>query len=234
MSYKNKKILAIVPARAGSKTVIRKNLKKIGRFSLIARAAKICDELDWLDEAIISTDDSEMQQEGVKFNLNAPFIRPTELASDEASAIDVWTHAFIETEKYYKTFFDISILLEPSSPFRKVEHVTKTVKKLIEGNFDSVFTVSKTDSKSHPFKQFIFNGDSIMFYDNRGENIVARQQLDEIYHRNGIAYAATRECLLQQKAIIGKKSSAICINETVVNIDTQFDLKFARFLFSSQ
>ena len=133
MSYKKKKILAIVPARSGSKSVFRKNLKKIGKFSLIARVAQICGELEWLDHSIISTDDTEMQNEGIKFNLDAPFIRPAELASDKSSAIDVWSHALIESEKYYKTVFNISILLEPSSPFRKSEHVTQTVEKLIEG-----------------------------------------------------------------------------------------------------
>lgn len=230
MAYKGKKILAVIPARGGSKGIYRKNLTKIGDFSLIAHAAQICSELDWLDNSIISTDDKKMSEEGIKFGLGAPFIRPKKLATDKASAIDVWKHAFIESEKHYNESYDISILMEPSSPFRKAKHITQTIEKLISGGFDSVLTVSETDSKSHPLKQLIFEGDYLEFYDDEGEKIVARQQLKSVYHRNGVAYSMTRECLLNQKAIIGKNTSAILINDYIVNLDTENDLFLAELL----
>ena len=68
------------------------------------------------------------------------------------------------------------------------------------------------------------------FYDDEGEKIVARQQLKSVYHRNGVAYSMTRECLLNQKTIIGKNTSAILINDYIVNLDTENDLFLAELL----
>ncbi len=70
------------------------------------------------------------------------------------------------------------------------------------------------------------------YYDPAGAQIIARQQLTPVYHRNGIAYAITRECLTEQKTIKGKRTGALVISGHVVNIDTPFDLKVADFLFS--
>ena len=81
------------------------------------------EQLEWLDQAIISTDDEEMKNEGIKFGLDAPFTRPAELATDGASALDVWKHALIESENYYNISFDITdsefvsgIVLNNNSP----------------------------------------------------------------------------------------------------------------------
>lgn len=230
MPHKGKTILAVVPARGGSKGISRKNLKLIDGISLIGHAARICAELNCLDRAIISTDDNKMRNEGIKFGLESPFLRPKKLATDKASALDVLIHATTESEKFYKETYDIIILLEPSSPFREANHIIKTITKLINGNYDSVLTVSETDSKGHPLKQLIFNNDKVTFYKNKAKNIITRQELSKTYHRNGVAYAMTRQCLIRQKSIIGKNASAIVINQFMPNIDTNSDLEFARYL----
>jgi CMP-N-acetylneuraminic acid synthetase len=105
----------------------------------------------------------------------------------------------------------------------------------VEGDFDAVWTVSETDSKSHPLKQLVLESDDRLdWYDPEGATIIARQQLKPVYHRNGIAYVITRSCLLEQKTIKGARTGAMIINEQVINIDTQYDLELANFLMSRQ
>jgi CMP-N-acetylneuraminic acid synthetase len=230
MSYKGYNVLAVIPARGGSKGIPRKNLCKAGGISLVARAVKFTKALMWIDRVVLSTDDREIAEEGRKYGAEVPFLRPLELAGDTSKSVDVWRHALIEAEKYYNTTFDISILLEPTSPFREPRHVEEVVKKLVDGDYNSVLTVSETDSKSHPLKQMVIKDNHVGYYDDAGKDIIARQQLTPVYHRNGVAYAVTRKCLVEQKTIIGSNASAVIIDEPLVNIDTEQDLKKAHFL----
>ena len=232
MSYKGYNVLAVIPARGGSKGIPRKNLCKAGGISLVARAVKFTKALMWIDRVVLSTDDREIAEEGRKYGAEVPFLRPLELAGDTSKSVDVWRHALIEAEKYYNTTFDISILLEPTSPFREPRHVEEVVKKLVDGDYNSVLTVSETDSKSHPLKQMVIKDNHVGYYDDAGKDIIARQQLTPVYHRNGVAYAITRKCLVEQKTIIGSNASAVIIDEPLVNIDTKHDLMIAQFLMS--
>ena len=230
MSYKGYNVLAVIPARGGSKGIPRKNLCKAGGISLVARAVKFTKALMWIDRVVLSTDDREIAEEGRKYGAEVPFLRPLELAGDTSKSVDVWRHALIEAEKYYNTTFDISILLEPTSPFREPRHVEEVVKKLVDGDYNSVLTVSETDSKSHPLKQMVIKDNHVGYYDDAGKDIIVRQRLTPVYHRNGVAYAVTRKCLVDQKMIIGSNPSAVIIDKPLVNIDTEQDLKRAQFL----
>jgi len=230
MSYKGYNILAVIPARGGSKGIPRKNLCKVDGISLVARAVKIAKSLTWIDKVVLSTDDREIAEEGRKYGAEVPFLRPSELAGDISKSVDVWRHALIEVEKYYNTSFEISILLEPTSPFREPRHMEEVVEKLVEGGYDSVLTVSETDSKGHPLKQMVIKDNRVGYYDDAGKDIIARQQLTPVYHRNGVAYAIMRKCLVEQKTIIGANASAVIIDEPLVNIDTEQDLEKAQSL----
>ncbi len=102
---------------------------------------------------------------------------------------------------------------------------------LINKKSDSVWTVSRSDSKMHPLKQLSINRNIINFYDKRGKKIIARQQLQNLYHRNGICYAIRRQTILKQKNIMGKFCIPLIINRITVNIDNYFDLKLANLLY---
>jgi CMP-N-acetylneuraminic acid synthetase len=108
--------------------------------------------------------------------------------------------------------------------------VTQTVEALLDGGLDAVWTVSETDSKAHPLKQLVLRDGQLEYYDPRGGAIIARQQLTPVYHRNGVAYAFTRECLLHQRTIKGARTGAVVIGDALVNIDTELDLAWAEFL----
>jgi CMP-N,N'-diacetyllegionaminic acid synthase len=160
-------------------------------------------------------------------------MRPDTLSGSTVGDWDVLHHALIELERLDSITYDIVVMLQPTSPSRTAAHVRDTVARLANNGLDAVWTVSETDSKAHPLKQFLVtdNGE-LQYYDPRGAEIVARQQLSPVYHRNGLAYAMTRSCLLDQKSIKGRRTGALIVRGDVVNIDTEFDLELANFLFS--
>jgi CMP-N,N'-diacetyllegionaminic acid synthase len=83
-------------------------------------------------------------------------------------------------------------------------------------------------------KQLVIRKDNLDYYDPAGANIIARQQLTPVYHRNGVAYAMTRDCILNKKNIMGDRTSFVIIDEPLVNIDTELDFKLAEFLLKSK
>ena len=158
-----------------------------------------------------------------------PFVRPEELSGDMVADWYVLHHALMECEKVDNSKYDVIVMLQPTSPLRRPEHVTATIEKLINGGYDAVWTVNETDSKGHPLKQLVIKGESLDYYDPAGADIIARQQLTPVYHRNGIAYAMTRDCIVRKKNIKGDRTSALIINDPSISIDTKEDLGLAEF-----
>jgi len=226
----NKTILIVVPARGGSKGIKLKNLQKIGGVSLVAKVGHIVNEISIVDRAIVSTDHKKIAEAARKSGLIVPFFRPIKLSGDRISDLEVLTQALLEIEKIDNIQYDIIVMLQPTSPSRTSDQVINTINKLLTTNADSVWTVSCTDSKAHPLKQLVIKNEEIHYYDKAGAKIIARQELTTTYHKNGIAYAMTRDCIINQKSIKGEKCIPLLINEPVVNIDTEFDLAFANFL----
>jgi len=224
-----KSILVVVPARGGSKGVKLKNIRKINDVPLVALVGHVVRQLPYVDRAVVSTDHPEIAKIAEKSGLDVPFMRPEQLSGDVVADGHVLHHALMECEKVDNRKFDIIIMLQPTSPFRKPFHVTETVEKLIKGRYDAVWTVSETDSKAHPLKQLVIRKDILDFYEPAGANIIARQQLTPVYHKNGVAYVMTRDCILN-KEIKGGRTSFVVIEELMVNIDTEFDFKLAEFI----
>ena len=150
---KNKSILAVIPARGGSKGIKLKNIQKINGTPLISFIKPILNQLEYIDESVVSTDSLEIAKVAEKSGLSVPFLRPKYLSGDSISDLKVLRHALKKMEKINKITYDIILMLQPTSPLRKSSHINKTLNKLINGKYDSVMTVSETDSKEHPLKQ---------------------------------------------------------------------------------
>jgi CMP-N-acetylneuraminic acid synthetase len=228
-------VLAVVPARGGSIGVPRKNLAKLGGLSLIARTANVVAQLPWITRSIISTDDPEMRDEGVRFGLAAPFLRPPELANATASADDVLFHAWTECERHYRAKFDYALYLQPTSPLRRPEDVERTLKSLVASKFDMAATVSRTPAHFTPERTHLIGDDgSLQFYLAEGRAIVARQQIRPYYFRNGEVFALRRDPFFRTRKIFGDSMMAVVIDRPTVNIDEPFELELAEWMLARE
>ncbi len=233
MAWQGVNVLAVVPARGGSKTIPRKNLCQLGGISLVGRTALVCKDLPWIDRAIISTDDREIAAEGKKYGLEVPFMRPPALAADGANSVDMWRHAWLASEEYYSCHFQISLLLEPTSPLRESSDLERTISILVEGGYDAAVTVSRTPAHYTPHKCLTVDENGLIgFYLEEGARYSMRQFIPAYYHRNGVCYAVKRTTLVEKREILGSNCAAVIIDRPVVNIDDKIELEWAEFLLS--
>ncbi len=199
-----------------------------------SRASRVVARLPWIDRAVVSTDHEEIAAAAQAEGLAAPFRRPEDLSGDVIGDLDVLTHALLTMEELDEVRYDIVLMLQPTCPLRRPEHVRRCAEKLAAGGFDAVWTVSETDSKAHPLKQLTLTNDRLDYYDPAGAKIIARQQLLPVYHRNGAAYAITRECLLGKRSIKGDSASAVVVDDFLVSIDTEFDFEYCQFVLDTR
>lgn len=230
-----RRVLMVLPARGGSKGIPLKNLQEVGGLSLIAWVGRVIKQLPEIDRSVISTDYERMAQAAEAVGIDAPFRRPKELSGDRIGDLEVLRHALLTSEALDGVTYDIVLMLQPTSPLRTSADVRECLIKLVEGQWDAVWTVSETDSKNHPLKQLVLEADGGMdYYDPAGANIIARQQLKPVYHRNGIAYAFTRDCLLNQRSIKGARTAALVIEGEHVSIDTEWDLALVDWILKQK
>lgn len=222
--YKNKKILAIIPARGGSKGLKNKNLKKIKDKSLIEITANLLNKIKIIDYKIISSDKKKINLEAKKFKLNYLFDRPKILSGDQVSDMQVLNFTLKKVEKILNQKFDIILLIQVTCPLRKKLHIEKAIKLLIKEKYDAVWSINQVDKKYHPFKQLLIKNKKLKFFDKiRGKKIIARQQLNNTFIRNGAVYAFTRSSILKNDAL--PNNSGFIETEELISIDNLVDLK---------
>lgn len=230
----DRRILAVVPARGGSKGIPLKNLQPVLGVPMVARVGEVLRALPLIDRAVVSTDHEEIARVAEAAGIAAPFRRPPGLSGDRIGDWDVLVHALNETERLDAVTYDIVVMLQPTSPLRRPEHVWAAIGMLVEGNWDAVWTLSETDSKNHPLKQLSVTAGELDYCDPAGKAIIARQQLKPVYHRNGIAYAIARDCLLNQKVIKGRRTGGLILEGNFVSIDTEWDIALVELIMRRQ
>lgn len=225
--YQGKRILAVVPARGGSRGVPLKNIRPLAGKPLLAYSADIVRKAGIFDSAVVSTDHEGIADVARQHGLEVPFFRTESLSGDFVGDTEVLAHALKEMDRLRGTPFDVVVMLQPTCPLRKASHVISAVTLLHEGGWDAVWSVTRADLKFHPLKQLTMEEDGSMnLVLPEGRKIIARQQLYPTYIRNGAVYAMTRQCLLGQKTTLGRRSTGLVIEDKLVNIDTVDD--FAR------
>jgi CMP-N,N'-diacetyllegionaminic acid synthase len=227
---RGKRVLAVVPARSSSKGIPDKNMKRLAGTSLIGLAGRTLSHLNFVDLRIISTDSAEYAREGERHGLEAPFLRPPHLSSDSAGVVETLQHALTSMETSTGQKFDIVLIIEPTSPLRVPQDIEAAARRLVDSQADSVVTVSPLSTKCHPLKVLKIVNDNLTFYLGEGRSIVRRQELETLYWRNGVCYALTRACLMDQALIFGTKCIAEITQHPVVNIDEAWELDWAEFL----
>lgn len=225
------RVLAVVPARGGSKGIPGKNLSIVGGASLVARAAITATAMAITDVALISTDDMEIAREGQAHGLQFLGLRPATLASDDARSIEVWAHEWSHAEEVLGTRFEISVLLEPTSPMRTVADVERTIDALHVPGAHAAATVSRTPAHFTPHKTLLVRDDGTLTSLLPPEmSPTIRQQIPPQFHRNGLCYAAWRSTVIERRTITEEACLAVVVERPVVNIDEPFDLEFANWL----
>jgi len=227
------RILAVVPARGGSKGLPRKNVLPVGGVPLVARVGMVVRDCPSIERAVVSTDDAEIADTALAAGLDVPFFRPVELSGDFIGDVDVLRHALVATEADDGVHYDAVVMLQPTSPLRTAAQVEASIAMLIDGGFDAVWTVSPTDGKSHPLKQLRLSEGRLTYDHPDAATIIARQQLSPLWHRNGVAYVVRRACL-EQGELLGARTGGLIIDEPIANIDDVLDLEWAEFLLDRE
>lgn len=227
------RLLAVVPARGGSRGVPGKNLRVIAGRSLVGHAIAMARSLAWIDEVIVSTDDQLIAAESRRCGAEVPFLRPPELAGDSAGSVETWRHAWVTMETHLGATFEASVLLEPSSPLRTVEDVSRAVDAVLLGGHETALTVSRTPAHYTPHKSLtVDSAGRIGFFLAGGAKYALRQTIPDLFHRNGLCYAATRGAIVDRGAIIGRDTVGVIVDRPTVNIDEPFDLEIAEWLMT--
>ncbi|RMZ49853.1 acylneuraminate cytidylyltransferase family protein [Flavobacteriaceae bacterium PRS1] len=223
------KILAIIPARGGSKGVPRKNLFSLNNKPLIYYSIEASLSSDLITHSIVSTDDEEIQQVAKSYGADAPFLRPSELASDSALAVPTIQHSIIEAEKHYKCKFDYVIMLQPTAPLRTSKDIDESLSILIKENADGIISIVDVDN-FHPMKMKVIKNKLLYDFNTPPTENPPRQSLPEIFIVNGAIYASKREVIMNKSSFKGDFCLPFIMPaERSVNIDNYIDFKVAEY-----
>jgi CMP-N-acetylneuraminic acid synthetase len=223
-------VLAVVPARSGSKGIPGKNMRELQGLSLIGWAARTLAAAPFVDRRVLTTDSADYAAEGRRHGLDAPFLRPAHLSGDAAGALETVQHALSAVEEIDGRRYDVVLIVEPTSPLRHPSDLEAAARRLVESGADSVVSVTPLPPKFHPRKVLVDGAGGLDFLSPDGRSVVVRQSLDPLYYRDGVCYALTRACLLEQKAIFGRRTLAQVTPHRTVNIDEPWELDWAAFL----
>jgi CMP-N-acetylneuraminic acid synthetase len=218
-----RRVLAVVPARGGSKGVPDKNLRPVSGVPIVALAGQVARQVVEIDRAVVSTDSTRIADVAKAAGLDVPFVRPPHLSGDLIGDVDVLTHALTETEAADGCRYDIIVMLQPTSPLPTAAEVLACLEMFVARAADSVWSVSPADKKYHPLKQLSLEDGRLSYYDARGAEIIARQQLDQLYVRNGVAYVLSRSCLIERRTLLGERAYACVTTSPHISIDTLED-----------
>jgi len=227
------KVLAVIPARGGSKGIPRKNLKLLAGKPLIAYIIEAALKAKKLDRVIVSTEDKEIAQVARGYGAEVPFLRPLELARDEVSLIPVIKHA-MEFMDELGWRADIIASLQPTAPFTQPEDIDAAVRKLVETGCDSVVSVESIE-RHHPFRAMKLSGDRLSpLTEYASEEYLQKQDRPPAYGFNGAIYVRKRK-LLEKWAgkdfALGEDIRAIVMSpEKSVDINSPLDFLIAEAL----
>jgi len=222
-------MIAIIPARGGSKGLPGKNIKDFCGKPLIAYSIEAALQSENIDEVILSTDDKYIESIAVKYGANSPFIRPKKLADDDSLAVDNYIYTINRLEKIRKTSYESFIVLQPTSPLRSVADIDGSMKLFLEKNADSVISYTEEDHPLSWHKRLAEDGSFIM---NSDEIIANRQAYEPTFYPNGAIYIFKTSLIRNRKYYSDKSYAYIMPRKRSIDIDTTDDFDYAEYLKS--
>ena len=229
-------VLSIIPARGGSKGIPKKNIYPLCGKPLIAWTIEAVLSSRYISRTILSSDSNKIIEIAGRYGVDAPFVRPKELAKDNTPALPVIRHAvdwLKENEDYIP---DYIVLLQPTSPLRTATHIDEALKKLIDSNADSIVSVVKVPHQYNPYSVMKMKDGFLKPFLEYDECKNIRQLKPTFYARNGAAiYAFTYECLMRKNSIYGDKILGYKMSrEKSVDVDDMFDLKICEMIIKNR
>ena len=224
------KILGIIPARAGSKSIKNKNIINLNGKPLIAHTIMAAKNSK-LQNFIVSSDSKKILNIAKKFGDKNLFLRPKKFSLDSTRSVNLYKFLKKELEKFFE--FDAIMVLQPTTPLRRSEDINKSIDLFLKKKCDSVISVTPVGG-AHPARMKYLNRHKFILDPNfaekkEGQN---RQELKQIYIKNGAIYLFNKKNL-DKNTIKGKKSFAMIMPRNLsVNIDDKYDLEIAKFFIN--
>lgn len=211
------KILCIIPARGGSQGILMKNIRAFGEKPLIAHTIEIAKKCKIFDKIIVSTDNKKIQKISELYGAEVPTLRPKNFSSNTSTIFVVVKHMLNFIDKHESFNPDIVIILQPTSPFRTVEMIKKSVKLLKNSQGSSVLSVTKV--KEHPDISFSKKGLYLKPLQKDFEKHSNRQKRTSLFHPTGAIYTFWTKNIHSCKSIYGNKIIPLIITEKEFNLD---------------
>jgi CMP-N-acetylneuraminic acid synthetase len=225
MDQNNKpNVLGVIPVRGGSKSVPRKNLAQLNGKPMMYYTIKAAQDSKLMSHFVVSSEDAEIIRVAKEFGAPAPFVRPAELATDEAPSLPVVQHAVRFMESQLDIVFDYVVLLQATSPLRNGADIDAALEKLMATGADSVISVVRV-AHHHPARmRFIQDDLLVQLPMGEAKELQRRQDLPPVYIRNGAIFATRRDMVMEGNSFLGKVSRPYVMPESrSANVDTRFD-----------
>lgn len=224
-------VLGVIPARGGSKGIPNKNLVPLCGRSLLAYTADAALRSRRLNRTIVSTDGAAIAAAARGLGLEVPFMRPMELAGDDTPMLPVIQHA-VEATRSREFDPAVVVLLQPTSPLRRAEHIDAAVDLLERTGADSVVSVVEVPHQFNPCSVLVLEGERLRpFLD--GSTVTRRQDKPRVLARNGPAVLAVRASVLMGGSLYGNDSRPLLMTaDESIDIDSSSDLALAERLMT--
>ncbi len=232
--YRENRILALIPARGGSKGIPHKNIIPVAGKPLIRYTVEAALQSRYIDYVLVSTDDAEIARTAKACGAQVPFLRPAELAADTSRTVDAVIHA-AETLKQSGETFDSLVLLQPTSPLRTAEDIDGAVEKFYAGGRQAVVSVSPAED--HPILIRTIEqtpaGERLKPL-LAGSSTVRRQDMPAFYRVNGCIYINAMEELNGDTSFNDNPVPWVMEKSHSVDIDEPADLALAEYLLNAK
>ncbi|HOD09601.1 MAG TPA: acylneuraminate cytidylyltransferase family protein [Flavobacterium sp.] len=221
------RVLAIIPARGGSKGVPKKNIKPLGEKPLIVHAIDCAKNSSKVTKVVVSSDSDEIIQIAIQNDCQV-IKRPTELADDNSNVVTAVEHVYNQLNEE----FDIIVLLQPTSPLRTSNDLNAIISMFEkETDLDGVISVVPFDDY-HPARMYSLDENLEMNPLQKDGETTRRQDLKPVYYRNGCFYAVRVKAFFKEKSFMVKNKKGYVMDANwLLNIDTQRDFKIATLLY---
>lgn len=228
----NKRLLALIPARSGSKRLPHKNSLNLGGKPLIAWSIDAGLQSKYVDRVVVSTDSNAIAAMASQYGADTPFVRPEILASDTATTIDVVRHAISMLEKE-NDFYDYILLLQPSSPLRNSKHIDEAVELLISKSAHGIIGITEVEHPVEWTNTLPKDSSMVDFFSTEYRDIRS-QDFPVRYRINGAIYLNKIENVLSEGSLfLNDKCYAYIMPRPVsLDIDTNYDFKIAESMLN--